>query len=147
MHKQKIALIVAAAIGMLSIFLPWANVPLLGSISGTSSNIGWIMFVLFGITLAVILFLGDRKKAVDQKDLKQIAGIIAPAAIAALIAIWQMISFNSSMKGLGADNPYAALLSSSVSLGIGLYIAIIAGIAVVAIIYLMKDKEKKKTTK
>ena len=147
MHKQKTALVIAAAVGMVSIFLPWANVPILGSVNGTSSTIGWVMFILFGITLAVVLFLGDRGKAVDKKDLKQVAGIIAPAAIATLIAIWQMINFNSAMKSVGAGNPYAALLSSSVSLGIGLYIAVLAGIAVVAIVYLMKEKGKKKTAK
>jgi len=66
MHKQRLAIIIASVIGILSVFMPWANVPIRGSINameqfGDAGSFGVKIILLFAVPI-VLAFLGDRTK-------------------------------------------------------------------------------------
>lgn len=134
MHLQRKVVAIAAALGMFATFLPWANVPIVGSVSGTAGD-GWITFVLFLITL-VVAMRGDKVTLLKGKN---IYGAVIPAGLAALIGIWKIADFNAAMNNLG-DDPFSVAISSSVSIGMGLYVLIAAGVVASAAPFLLKDK-------
>lgn len=137
MNKQRIGIIICAVAGMLCTFMPWVNVPIVGSVNGTSGNDGWITFCLFAVPLVVSL-LGDQKINISLNN-----GYIAMAAalIAAGIGIYKIVDFNHSFH-TGDDNVFGKLLESTVSVGFGLYLLVFAGIAVITCNLVLKDKQQ-----
>ncbi|MEN8208540.1 MAG: hypothetical protein ABFR50_04735 [Candidatus Fermentibacteria bacterium] len=117
--KRKFILIIAVA-GMIGTFLPWAS--FIGhSVSGTSGSDGWITFVLFAVGGAVAFFTGNKAEAIKSKLM---LAVWIPAALAALIALLKI--FKSYPAGF--------------SLGIGLYLIAIAGLAQVYMSFFFKGK-------
>ncbi len=125
MHKQRIGILIAASIGAISTFLPWAHAPLIGSIPGSSGD-GWFTFILFGIAIG-LLFLGKKDTLLNPGVL---IGIVVSGLLASAIGIWKIIDFNSKMATVDTSNVFSKAVSQSVGLGIGLYLVVIAGIAV-----------------
>ncbi len=134
MHKQRLAVLIASAVGMLAVFLPWANVPLMGSVNGTQGD-GLISFFLFIIPIVIVLL---KDKSVAVKD-GLIFAIIIPAVLASFVAIYDAYSFYDKMASLGND-PITKALGSSITLGIGLYLVIFAGIAAAVLSLVLKKK-------
>jgi len=118
MNKQRIALAIASGFGMLATFLPWVSVKSesfsdtkFQSISGTNMHdgIGWISFGIFALPL-IIAFLGDH-----TKPLAKIKYIVASIG-------WINIVFNSGV--------IIYEITEKATVGLGLVLVIIAGIAV-----------------
>ncbi len=84
MSKQRLGILILAVIGMLSTFMPWVKVPIVGIVKGTEDE-GWLTFILFAIPL-VLSLLNDKSKPLKEKLL---IGSIVPSIIAALIGIWK----------------------------------------------------------
>ena len=135
MNKQRLAILITSCIGIIATFLPWVQLPIVGAINGTEGD-GWITCVFFAIALATSL-LGNREKKLI--GIEQIVATIA-SLIAGIIGIWKIVDFNSAMSGM-EDNPFAEALSSTVSIGIGLYLVIIAGLLIAVFSFLVKDKK------
>ena len=135
MNKQRLAILITSCIGIIATFLPWVQLPIVGAINGTEGD-GWITCVFFDIALAKNL-LGNREKKLI--GIEQIVETIA-SLIAGIIGIWKIVDFNSAMSGM-EDNPLAEALSSTVSIGIGLYLVIIAGLLIPLFSFLVKDKK------
>ena len=133
MNKQRMFILIAAVIGIAATFLPWIELPM-GSVAGTKGD-GWITLLLFTIS-AVLTVLGQRTSALQGVRLY---GAIAPALISGLIALYKILNFSSSMPD--SDNPFALAIRSSISVGIGLYLVLIAGLAIPAIGYFLRDSE------
>lgn len=134
MNKQKLSILIASGLGALATFMPWVKAPIVGTISGTKGD-GWMTLALFAVSI-VLSLLGDKTKKIEGGKLY---GTIIPPIIAALIGIWKIIDFNSKMGDVG-DNPFAQALGASVSIEFGLYLVVLAGIAVPALAFLIKDK-------
>ncbi|WP_066755807.1 hypothetical protein [Crocinitomix algicola] len=121
MHKQRLAVIVAAGLGMVATFLPWAKVSMFGmsiSVKGTEGD-GWISLALFAVA-GVLAFLGDdRTQPIDAGKVKGVAGV---GAAVTLFMLWELIG------SIGFD--YSS---------IGVYLALLAGIAVLAVPFVIKD--------
>lgn len=130
MHGQRVGIFLAAAAGMLGTFLPWLNIPLLGSITGTQGEgwfNGWITFALFGFTLLLTL-VGNKQQVLrgGQFFLAMLLSIGAGG-----IALWKIIDFHRSIGDTASDNALSRAVGSVVSVGVGLYLIVLAGIAVV----------------
>lgn len=128
MHFQRVGIIIAAAAGMLGTFLPWVNVPILGSISGTQGD-GWITFVLFALT--VFLAIVGKKQQVlrgGQFFITMLFGVAAGG-----FGLWKIIDFHTSIGSSASDNPLTRAVGSVVSVGIGLYLIVIAGLVVLVL--------------
>jgi hypothetical protein len=135
MNKQRLAILIVAGLGALATFMPWVKAPIVGTINGTKGD-GWITLVLFAVPL-VISLLNDKTKALKDG---QLYGAIIPSLVAGAIGIWKIIDFNSKMSDIG-DNPFAKALGATVSIEFGLYLVVLAGIALPIVAFLIKDKE------
>jgi hypothetical protein len=136
MHQQRLAIVIAAAVGMLGTFLPWVSVPFLGSISGARGD-GWISFVLFLVALLMAL-LGNKQSI--MKGIQFVVAIVF-GALAAALGVWKILDINSAMGETTAENPLSQSLGSIVSIGIGLYVIVVAGIAIILLGFILQ-KEK-----
>jgi hypothetical protein len=136
MHKQRLTILIIAAIGAAATFLPWVSMPFVGSINGTKGD-GWITFGLYIVPL-ILSLLKDRNAALNGTLL--IVAII-PALIASGFGIYKITDFNISMSGLN-DNPFASRLGAAVSIEIGLYLVAISGILLTILSFLFKNKKE-----
>ena len=136
MNKQRIGILIAAALGALATFMPWVKVPILGTINGTKGD-GWITFVLFLIPLLVTL-LGDKSKSLK---VGMTFGALIPSIIAAAVGIWKISDFKSLMaESQSDDNPFVNVFAQAVSIEFGLYLVIIAGVLIPIIALAIRDK-------
>lgn len=136
MHRQRLAMTIAAGLGVLATFMPWVNVPLIGSVPGTQGD-GWITLVIFAIALLPAL-ANDRARPLVGT---QLVAFAAAGAICAAIGIWKILDLKRAMGGIDESNPFAQALSASVSIGFGLYLVVGAGIALVLLGFALKDPE------
>lgn len=134
MHKQKVAIIIASAAGMVGTFLPWVTLPILGGISGTQGD-GWITFIMFGLAL-VAAAVGNKEHALNAVQLV-LAVILGGGA--GLVGIWKIIDFKRSVGDVPTDNALAKAVGSIVSIGSGLYLIALAGIAVIFFVFALRE--------
>ncbi|WP_204106129.1 MULTISPECIES: hypothetical protein [Spirulina sp. CCY15215] len=134
-HKQKLAILGIAILGCLSTFLPWLHAPVIGSVSGAKGD-GWITLMLF-IPAIVLSLRGDRlTPLVGNLRL----GATIPAGLAAFTGLWKIFALNSIASDIGDDNPFGAMISSSIEAGIGLYLLIAAGIALCVVAWVLEKR-------
>jgi len=130
MHKQRLGILIAAAAGMLGVFLPWVTVPFLGSVSGINAGItGWLLLILFGAALAMAL-IGNKQSILTGASFW---AAIFLGALSSLIAILNILNYKTEVGKAGG-------LGSAVSLGIGIYVIVLAGIAVVVLGFILKKE-------
>lgn len=122
MHKQRIGILVVGALGVLSTFLPWASA---GGFSVNGIDAGWRGYLNLGLYAAVVLFtlVGDKLSAMKGGSL------IVP------------IIFGIGATGMGVIN-IMDLNKAGVGgfIGIGLYLAAIAGVGVVIVALALQKK-------
>ena len=121
MEKNRLFIIISAAVAILSSFLPWAslNAGAFGSYSVNGLNgDGWFILILAVVAL-VLACLSDVKTSMP----KGLAiGVIVSGAIATVVALIDVFGVNK----------YTANFSGyGVSIGFGLILALIASIAIV----------------
>jgi len=130
MHGQRVGIFLAAAAGMLGTFLPWMNIPILGGITGTQGEgwfNGWITFALFGFTL--LLALVGNKQSVLKGGQFLLTMLFSVGAGG--IGLWKIIDFHRSIGSSASDNALFRAVGSVVSVGVGLYLIVGAGLAVI----------------
>jgi hypothetical protein len=122
MHKQRVAILMTAALGMGGTFLPW--VTLLGSsASGTAGSGGWITFWLFAAA-AVTALAGDRRRSWRG------GGFVAfaiPALLASAVGIHHIVYLFMKPPPVPGQINLLALARP----GWGLYLVAAAGIVLV----------------
>ncbi len=121
LNKQRLAILIASILGALATFMPWLKAPIIGTINGTKGD-GWITMILFAIPIFISLYK-DKTKPIKGKLLNP---VIFPPILAAIIGIYKIIKFNTTISGADNNN----IFSDVVSIGFGLYLVILAGIAV-----------------
>lgn len=120
MHKQRLFVVIAAAVGVISAFLPWARVSMFGysaSVNGIDGGDGWLSIGLFGAAIGIALATGDKSKVLEGTMKKAVAGIGAGAAAFMLIELLR----------IGFD--FASF---------GVYLSLLAGVGVMAIPFVIK---------
>ena len=130
MSKQRKFVLVAAAVGIISMFLPWISfsISLFGYSQNTQSyngmrGIGILVFLCF-IVSGAIAYLGDQAKNLD----KTMWGTVLAAGALALLCIIGFYFNKSSASGM-----------ASIHAGSGLYIAVIAAIGILGSAYLFRS--------
>ena len=145
LHPQRLAVAIAAAVGGVATFLPWATVPIMGTIDGTVGD-GWITLGLFAGVVAAAL-LGQRSQ--QMAGLAQLGGGIL-STIAGGIGVAKILHFRQmieSMKGDAApgslEGAMKGLMANATRLGPGLHVLVIASVAaVIAIVSLRSKREE-----
>ena len=121
MEKNRLFIIISAAVAILSSFLPWAslNAGAFGSYSVNGLNgDGWFILIL-AVVAIVLACLSDVKASMPQG---LAIGVIVSGAIATVVALIDVFGVN---KYTANFNGYG------VSIGFGLILALIASIAIV----------------
>ncbi len=134
-HKQRLAILIAAGLGMVATFLPWVHAPIIGAVAGTRGD-GWITLVLFAPAMIAALIGSTSLPLTGAQRL----AVVLPAGIAGLIGVWKIIDFNIRMAQLQDDSPFAAALSLSVDIGIGLYLLVVAGGTVPIVAWVLANR-------
>lgn len=144
MNKQKLVIVIIAAIGTISTFLPWATIKFYNSISinGTNGGDGWISLGLFAIA-GILSIIGDKTKPLNgtYKIIIAIVGVIA-----AIIGILNIINMRSQLSEIGNENPFSDQLKEAISTGFGLWLIVVCGVALLVVIYMMKEKKTEVAT-
>jgi hypothetical protein len=114
-HKQKLYSLIAAGVGLIALFLPWATVSFGGYGGGSVNGLhGEGLITLLGVAaVGVACFMGDKAKMFDDMYKKVALGGFGGIILGAVIAF-----LNVSGKGRGVVKP-----------GFGIYIAILVGVA------------------
>ncbi len=115
--------------------MPWSSLPILGSMSGINTTLGKISLVLFVIPLFVSL-IGNKANELNKGLLYS---AIIPGMFAGIIALLQIIILKTSKSH--SNDPFEALVAANLSIGFGLYIAILTGISMPLFAFLIKDSK------
>ena len=133
LHKQRFAILILAATGMLSAFLPWLKITDNQIIYGTQGD-GWIVFMLFAVPL--VMSLTENKSNSLNKHM--FYGAVIPSLIASIIGIYEIDNFNSTLS----ENEFITTAVKEVaSIQYGLYLAVVVGIVLPVVAFLLNDKK------
>lgn len=122
-NKQRLFIVIAAGIGLLSAFLPWAKVSIFG-ISDTSMGLSvgaWVSMLLYA-GAGAMAFTDDKSIALE-KGKKNIMVILG--GLGALFSLFKIIQISSE---------------SMMSAGFGCYLSLLAGLALVGIYFFVSDE-------
>lgn len=121
MEKNRLFIIISAAVAILSSFLPWAslNAGAFGSYSWNGlRGDGWFV-IIFAVVAIVLACLNDVKSSLPKGFA---IGVIVSGALSTVVTLIDVFSVNK----------YAANFNGyGVSIGFGLILALIASIAIV----------------
>lgn len=124
MSKQRKFVLIASAIGVISMFLPWISVSIFGYSQSQNGmhDVGVLVFICF-LASGLIAYMGDQTKNLD----KTMWGVVLITGIVALLSI---IYFYSKATD--------SIMGSSL-VGFGLYLAALASIGVLVSAYMFKS--------
>lgn len=124
MNSQKRVVLTIAAIGMLTTFMPWVQGQLPG---GTMDRNGeeWIILALFSIPVLLCL---TKDKSAPLRGIRLYAAML-PAIMIAIIAILKMREFSTQISPIDPDHPFAEFMDTGVAIGFGLYLLLLAALA------------------
>jgi hypothetical protein len=145
MHKSRFAFLAAADLGIIATFLPWEKISVLGVVSDTNSGteivesvlgtkgVGWVSLLLFAIA-AIICFAGKRALPISagKKWTVMVMGLLTCIiGVHTYLDVTQKAILNPQESGG---------ITFESSAGIGIYLVIAAGLALVVMSLLLKNK-------
>jgi hypothetical protein len=143
MHSQRILLLVVAVVGLLSAFLPWFTIMIMG-VTGMDIGQGWVVLAIFGAAIAASV-AGNRRMPLAAAP----RGVIALlGAGAAGFGIWKLVEIKNGDVRLGGElgdigklgaGRVDGLFKGMFDVGFGLYLLIGAG-ALLAILAILRRK-------
>ena len=130
MNKQRLAILIVAGLGALATFLPWAKIP-----GGTApQGECWITLGLF--TIAILISLSKDK----TESIK--GGLLYATMIPGILAVAIGLKYNSEMPEKAID--LGVEHGGKLTIGTGLYLVVLAGIALPIVGFLIKEREEVK---
>jgi len=146
MHRSRFAFLAAADIGIIATFLPWEKIMILGvaeNLSGTditesvlgTKGVGWITLACF-VVAAIISFTGKRMMPLSLTA-KWVMGLIGLLTSVTGIHTFMDVKQKAVLNPLDSGG----LTFESVA-GIGLYLIIAAGLALLLLSFVIKAAEK-----
>jgi hypothetical protein len=118
LHKSKLYSLIIAGVALIALILPWVSIKFGGFGGGSANGLrSWGLVTLLGIgaVAAACFFLGDKTKEFDANTKKIAMAGFGGIAAGALLFFLRL-------------NSYGGGFSSAVSAGIGLWIALAAGV-------------------
>jgi uncharacterized protein YacL len=124
MSKQRKYVLIAAAIGVVSLFLPWVKVSFFGatgSVNAMNGSSGYFVLALFVVS-GIMAYRGNQNNNIDKKSWIVIL-ICSIVATLWLLLIW-----------LGASNS-----NNGTSLAYGYYLSLLSAIGVVVAAFIFRS--------
>lgn len=115
MHTQRTLMVVAAAAGIVSAFLPWVSMGII-SVSGVDGADGWLVIGLFGVPLIVGLAGGKHTPLSGGAR----ASAILCGALGGALGVWKLADVSAMRDSDG-------VLARAIHAGAGLYLMVAAG--------------------
>ena len=130
MHKQRISILAAMAVGVISLFLPWGTMEDAewGEIAGQVTN----FFPQFGylapafVVSSLLVLMGSRNESTEGNNKWIISGLCGTSFV------WTLSAAIRAQQIWGDDDV-------SMSLGIGVWLAVLATAAGTALPHILKD--------
>jgi hypothetical protein len=126
-HRQRIAIAAASAIGAIATFLPWAYVPILGSVLGSASPEGWISLILFAPSF-IVAFAGNSRVPLSG-PVRVISTVTA--GLASACGIWTIADFEMQARNPAESDSLKTAFMMVSQMGPGVYLCIACGLAVI----------------
>jgi hypothetical protein len=139
MHKQRVALLVIALLGMTGTLLPWLTMPMGVSIRGTETGNGRIALALF-VPAVFMALVGNWKKSWQRGG--PFLVFTLPSLLASAVAGLHIVNFYGQRASGSSDIELLQLAS----LGWGLYLVAAAGIALVVFASVLQGPAQRKST-
>src|ERR1035438_4063590 len=128
LNKQRKFILIAAAAGIIAVFLPWVTMSALGMSASMSGFHGWGVFVfLLFIVAGIVSIMGDQQKPLEKNMWFLELGCGAVILLSILIALT-----TSGGTGMGMS-----ILDAGV--GFGLWIDAVAGACVILFAWMFKN--------
>ncbi len=124
MAKQRKFILIAAAVGVISMFLPWFSVSMLGMSQSVNGMHGWGVLGFFCFVIAGLVALYGNQKTNLDKTMWMLSMILGLVPL--LIVIFTYTDASGSFMG-------------TEFIGFGMYLSGIAAIAVIASAWLFKS--------
>lgn len=140
LHYTRIVVILAALVGMLSVFMPWVSVPMIGTLtpssiskltgeagSGIESQLWWIALVAFILMAICAVIFGDKNKVLPAAYKYSTLGV---SAVMLGYTIYGMVRFQSNLSQMknNKDDIFGLgkMVANSISIQFGIILFIIA---------------------
>ena len=135
MHKQKLIILIAVLVGIISIFLPWFSMPIAGVTEGTEVDYSWLGALIYA-TIFFPVFAGNQSRPFTsrQKWYSVLKGFLV-----ACFGLLKYSEFKSDITDQGDGNFIARAISETVTVEYGLMLFIGAGI-IIALVSLIRFK-------
>lgn len=128
LNKQRKLILIAAVVGIISIFLPWFSAGAFGFSMHINGFHGWgILAFLAFVAAAIIVLIGTQTEALDKT---MWFGTILCGALALLSIIITLISSASNSADFGF---------ASAGMGFGIWISLAAGIAILLFAWTLRN--------
>ena len=118
LHKSKLYSLIIAGVALIALILPWVTIKFGGFGGGSANGLrSWGLLSLLGVAAvaAAAFFLGDKTKDYDENSKKIAMGGFGGIILGAVLFFVRLNSFGGGF-------------SSAVSAGIGLWLALAAGV-------------------
>lgn len=109
MNDQRLGIAILSGLGILTAFMPWVKVPVLGYTIGIEYS-GWITVVIFSIPF-ILAFIG--KRSLPLKGTKLYISI-ASGILAAGIGVWEIVELDSGVFSTVEYGLYLLVLAATV---------------------------------
>lgn len=140
-HVQRIVVGIASGLGIISTFLPWARLPIVGTIDGTFNGDGWLTLGLYAVAV-VCIFREPHGQMLAGRP-KLAAGLCS--ILASLIGLYTLLNIGNARRAIDDDNLFGAAIKGSFRTGIGLYLVVLCGIvAGLAVFALPQERQRRK---
>lgn len=128
---QRKIILIAGAVGIISIFLPWVSVSMMGMSNSASGfrGSGIVVFLAFAAAI-IIALIGNQSQKLDKRMW------LAALAAAVIALLFVIISFGSSSNEMG--DGFGIVDAGH---GIGIYLALIASLGVLVGAWLYRNPE------
>lgn len=125
MNKQRVAILLLAILGVSATFMPWTTVPILGSMPGTETKIAWFCLAFFMVPVICAL-IGDKSTSIRRFLL--VVTIITSIIASGLGGIQYYALKNPPEPEEG--DIFAGIFNETFTIGYGVYVVILTGIAI-----------------
>lgn len=135
-YSNILAIFVLSTIGIFTVVLPWINYPTLDLIVYGKEGDGWLISMVFGVSMIISGIAFFRKKTSIHFITRILIGFLSISILS--LCIYKIINFHQEVDAFVTDSPIMGYAGSGASLSYGLYVIIVIS-ALTALLCMMQS--------